>query len=545
VARLAWHPGAGQAQDNGAWWKHATIYQVYPSSFQDSDGDGHGDLPGVLSRIDHLGWLGVDTLWLGPVFASPMADHGYDVTGFTEVDRVFGSMSDFDALVHALHARSMKLVLDFIPNHTSDRHPWFAESRSSRDNPKRDWYVWADPAPGGGPPNNWLSRFGGTAWKWDEHTGQYYYHAFLEEQPDLNWRNPEVRSAMADVLRFWMHRGVDGFRIDAAAVLAEDALLRDDPPNPKAREQDLPPPERNERVNTNYRPEVLDWLAELRAVVDEFPARVLLGEVDTVGERIAHFYGKPDRLMLHLPLNYALLDSGWQAGALKKTIEGYLKLLPPHAWPDWIMGSHDKKRIADRIGDEQLRIAAMLLFTLPGTPIMYAGDEIGMLGARVAHDESLDPFEHLVPGYGLNRDPERSPMQWDAGPQAGFSRAMPWIRLAPQHERRNVDVQREDEGSLLSLYRRLIGLRKAHPVLRDGGLEHAFARGELLGFQRRLGPQRLQVLLNLGDDTCERGLPEESEGLVLSTDPQRQAAHASGTIRLQPHEGVVLALTTP
>jgi alpha-glucosidase len=415
-------------QNSYAWWQQGIIYQIYPLSFQDTNGDGRGDLPGILSRLEYLTWLGIDAVWIGPIYCSPMADFGYDITDFTGVDPVFGSLADFDRLVTALHSRHIRVLLDFVPNHTSHHHPWFLESRSSRDHPKRDWYVWAEPAPDGGPPNNWLSRFGGSAWEWDPATGQYYYHAFLKEQPDLNWRNPHVRAAMADVLRFWLRRGVDGFRIDAAAVLAEDELLRDDPPN-RAVDSRTPPPERFTRIYSDYRPEVFAWLGELRAVVEEFPDRVLLGEVDTSSDRIGRFYGDRECPILHAPLNYRLLDTLWEAQALTAMIEDYLSILPPDAWPNWVIGSHDKPRVARRLGPDQARVAALLLFTLPGTPIFYAGDELGLCGVPIPSEHSRDPFERRVPGYGLNRDPERAPMQWDASRNAGFTTGTPWPLL--------------------------------------------------------------------------------------------------------------------
>ena len=309
-----------------------------------------------------------------------MADFGYDNADFTDVDPRFGGLAELDRLLDALHARDIRLLLDFVPNHASHVHPWFVESRSSRDDPKRDWYVWAAPGPDGGPPNNWRGHFGGSAWEWDAATGQYYYHAFLKEQPDLNWRNPRVRAAMADVLRFWLHRGIDRFRIDAEAVLAETARLRDNPPKPDADER-TPPAERLDRVYTNYQPEVLDWLAELRCTVHEFPDRVLLGEVEASGDQIADFCGDDQRPILHLPLNYCLRDTPWEARTLAVMIEQYLGVLPQSAWPNWVVGSHDKPRMASALGNAQARVAAMLLLTLPGTPIFFAGDELGMCNA--------------------------------------------------------------------------------------------------------------------------------------------------------------------
>jgi alpha-glucosidase len=528
--------------DAHAWWQRAVIYQIYPLSFQDTDGDGRGDVDGVLARLDHLRWLGVDAIWLGPVYRSPMADFGYDIADFTDVDPAFGTLRDFDRLLSALHRHGLRLIMDFVPNHTSDRHPWFVESQSSRDNRKRDWYVWADPGPDGAPPNNWLSRFGGSAWEWHPATGQYYYHAFLKEQPDLNWRNPDVRAAMADVLRFWMRRGVDGFRIDAAAVLAEDELLRDDPPKPQADER-TPPPDRLERVYTNYRPEVLNWLGELRDAADEFSDRVLLGEVDGSGDRIAHFYGRQDRPLLHLPLNYRLHETQWKGSALAEAITAYLALVPDHGWPNWLIGGHDKKRIADVAGPGRERVAAMLLMTLPGTPVLYQGDEIGMKGARASSAQARDPFERRVPGYGLNRDPERAPMQWNGGANAGFTSGAPWLPLAGDHEARNVVEQRDDPRSLLKLYQRLIRLRHEMPMLAVADVRMEIRDDALIAYSCTSGRQQLVVALNLGSkpQVC-RPFASGRARLLLSTHLDRQDEMFDAGVPLRAHEGLILLL---
>ncbi|HVY57478.1 MAG TPA: alpha-amylase family glycosyl hydrolase [Xanthobacteraceae bacterium] len=519
------------------WWKTASVYQIYPLSFQDSNGDGFGDLPGLLSRVDYLADLGIGAVWLSPIYRSPMADFGYDVSDFTDVDPLFGTLDDFDRLVDALHRRSIRLLLDFIPNHTSIEHPWFAESRASRSNPKRDWYVWHDPAPDGGPPSNWLSRFGGSAWELDPQTGQYYYHAFLKEQPDLNWHNPRVREAMADVLRFWMRRGVDGFRVDASAVLAEDPLCRDDPPNPDFDEK-TPPPERFKRVYTDGRPETLEYLSELRRVVDAFPGRILAGEVQGSSDRIGRFYGtrKP---RFQLPLNYVLLDTAWDPHSIAAAIDRYLNAIPDRAWPDWAIGGHDKKRIASRLGPQQARNAAMLLFTLPGTPFFYAGDELGMTGVPVPSGEARDPFERLVPGYGLNRDPERAPMRWDAGPNAGFTSGKPWLPVGEGVETHNVSVERRDPGSMLNLYRSLIALRRTEPTLIAGRYQPLRCHDGVLLF-KRCGELDLLIALNLShaERRCEIGGRGE---VRLSTRLDRSEA-LDGTVHLRPDEGVVIAL---
>ena len=529
-------------KDCSFWWRQGSIYHIYPLSFQDSNGDGKGDLPGVLSRLDYLESLGVDAVWLGPIYPSPMADFGYDIADFTDVDPVFGSLDDLDRLTDALHARNIRLLLEFVPNHTSNVHPWFIESRSSRQSPKRDWYVWVDPRPDGGPPNNWLSRFGGGAWEWDAATGQYYYHAFLKEQPDLNWHNPQVRAAMADVLRFWLRRGIDGFRIDAAAVLAEDTLLRDEPPNPDSGER-TPPPERLKRIYTDCRPEVFGWLADLRAVVDEFPDRLLLGEVDTSPDRVREFYGDPERPIIHLPLNYRILDTRWKARRIAAMVEEYLGSLPQHGWPNWVIGSHDKKRIASSIGPDQARIAAMLLFTLPGTAIFYAGDELGMSGGSINAEQVLDPFERQVPGYGLNRDPERTPMQWNGSAHAGFTTGKPWLPVGEDHTSRNAEAENVDRRSLLNLYRRLLALRRSEPALAGSGYTMVQRSDDIFAYTRRHRNRRILVALNLSARGRSCYLPGAGGGRVLlSTQLDRIDEIATDRVRLASNEGVIIAL---
>jgi alpha-glucosidase len=523
------------------WRRHAVVYQIYPLSFSDSDDDGKGDLAGIVQRIDYLEWLGIDVVWLGPIFKSPMRDFGFDVSDFTMIDATFGTLDDFERLVDALHVRGIRLILDFVPNHTSNEHAWFKDSRSARDSAMRDWYVWCDPGADGGPPNNWTSRFGGSAWKFDEATGQYYYHAFLEEQPDLNWRNPAVRAAIANILSLWIRRGVDGFRLDAAAVLAEDELLRDDPPNPKAN-ADTPPPERRERVYTNYRPEVLDWLAELRSVIDRSSQAMLFGEVDTAEDKVADFFGTGERPILHAPLVYRLLEKPWEAKALAEAIGEYLRAVPPYGSAVWGIGSHDKSRIASRVGQAQARVAALIALTLPGIPIVYAGDEIGMEDVCRPTPTARDPFERRLPGYGLNRDAERTPMQWDATRNAGFSRAEPWLPVAPDYARRNVSGQRADDASLLHLYRRLLHRRRHEPALTEGTLTSLHADGDVLSYDRVHGQRRLAIVANLGHSPRTAKLQERGGTILLSTHGERDGeAVDEATLALDADEAVIIA----
>lgn len=522
---------------DSAWWQRAVIEQVAVPSFQDSNGDGYGDLSGLISRIEYLSWLGIDAIWLTPIYRSPMRDFGYDIADLCSVDPRFGTLDDFDELVSALHARDIRIILDFVPNHTSDEHAWFAESRSSRTDPKRDWYVWADAAENGGPPNNWLSRFGGSAWEWDERTGQYYYHSFLKEQPDLNWRNPALRAAMADVLRFWLRRGVDGFRVDASAVLAEDELLRDDPPNPDY-DESMPPPERLRRVFTDDRRETMQYLEEIRAVIDEFEDRVLCGEVQGKTGRIGHFY-EGDRPRLQMPLNYALLDSAWDALSLQGHIDAYVNAIPEDAWPVWVIGGHDKKRIASKIGQAQCRVLAMLTLTLRGTPFFFAGDEIGMEQVSIPKDRIDDPFEKLVPGYDLNRDPERTPMRWDASEKGGFTTGEPWLPMGADVASRNVETLRRDPRSLLTLYHQLIALRRREPILASGKQIPLRSLNDVLAFKRCSPEGELLIALNTAHQPRKFPLPR-SGNVMLSTHLDREGAPVSGALLLRPDEGVII-----
>jgi alpha-glucosidase len=523
--------------DKLTWWQRAVFYEIAPISFQDSNGDGKGDLPGLIGRIDYLEWLGVDAVWLTPIFRSPLLDLGYDVEDFCAIDPVFGSLDDFDRLVKELHARGMRIILDFVPNHTSDRHPWFLESRASRTNPKRGWYVWADAGPDGGPPNNWLSRFGGSAWEWDEKTEQYYYHSFLVEQPDLNWRNADLRRAMADVLRFWLRRGVDGFRTDASAVLVEDALLRDDPPNPDANAE-TPPPQRLKRVFTDDRRESMAYLEEIRAVVDEFEDRVLAAEVQGKTDRIGHFYGEAHP-RFHLPLNFALLDSPWDALSLQANIDAYFNAIPDGAWPDWVIGGHDKRRAAGKVGQPQARILAMLLLTLKGTPFLFAGDELGMEQVPIPPDRVQDPYEKLVSGYGLSRDPQRTPMRWDGTSTGGFTTGDPWLPMGNDVAARNVTRFQADERSLLWLYRRLIHLRRTEPALVAGEQVPMRSRHDILTYTRAWAGEEIVVALNTVHQPRKLEGPIEGT-LLLSTYLDRERTPVSASILLRADEGVIV-----
>ena len=531
---------------SAAWWQRGVIYQIYPRSFQDSNGDGIGDLKGIESRLDYLFHLGIDAIWISPIYPSPMVDFGYDVVDHCGVDSRFGSLAEFDSLLAAAHAKSIKVILDFVPNHTSDQHPWFLASKSARSDPQRDWYIWRDPAPGGGPPNNWISDFGGSAWTWDERTEQYYLHAFLEQQPDLNWRNPAVCAAMYDVLRFWLARGVDGFRIDVLWHLVKAEGFADNPPNPAYRPS-MGEMHRVLQLHSTDQPEVHAITAELRRIADGFGARVLIGEIYLPLERLMPYYG-PENTGVHLPFNFQLVDAPWNAYALRAMIAEYEAALPsPESWPNWVLGNHDRPRIASRVGEAQARVAAMLLLTLRGTPTLYYGDELGLGHVEIPASWVQDPRELREPGLGLGRDPVRTPMPWDVTPNAGFTTGAPWLPLNADWATRNVAQLAAAPGSILALHERLLALRRAHPALSIGDitlLDAVDAAPDVLVYERHHDGDRLLVALNLGSSSQALRVPAWlGHTPLLSTlegeHAPGRAAPGDGRIVLRPDEGVI------
>jgi len=537
-----------EAQKQAPWWERGVIYQIYPRSFQDSDADGIGDLAGIESRLDYLAGLGIDAIWLSPIYPSPMADFGYDVADYCGIDPMFGDLAGFDRLLAAVHARGLRLLLDFVPNHSSDQHPWFIESRASRDNPKRDWYIWRDPAPGGGPPNNWISDFGGSSWEWDETTGQYYLHAFLKSQPDLNWREPQLRSDMMAVLRFWLDRGVDGFRIDVLWHIVKAATLPDNPVNvdwtPDRTQRD-----RLIQLYSTDQPEAHTIAAEFRALADSYADRVLIGEICLSDDRLARWYGTADRPQVHLPVNFHLIETAWNADSLKRMVADYEASLPAWGWPNWVLGSHDARRIAARLGQAQARVAALLLLTLRGTPTLYQGDEIGIGEVTIPPDRVRDPQDLRQPGLGIGRDRSRTPIPWDVMDHAGFSTVDPWLPLNDDWRARNVACQDRDSSSLLSLYRSLLSLRRSHDALAIGDFTLVDAAEDVLAYTRCHAGDCLLIALNLGDQTRPLKLPTDTSvaEVLASTLLPSTVGPANLAIReidtpLAPNEGLILRL---
>jgi alpha-glucosidase len=523
---------------SGSWWQRGVIYQVYPRSFQDSNGDGIGDLNGIAARLDHFVALGVDAIWISPIFLSPMADFGYDVADYCAIDPIFGTLADFDRLVAAAHAKGLRIILDFVPNHTSDQHPWFVESRSSRATAKRDWYIWRAPRGDGGPPSNWLSEFGGPAWTFDRATGDYYYHAYLKEQPDLNWRNPAVRAAMLDVLRFWFERGVDGFRVDAIHHLIEDDQLRDNPPDANWR-PGMSPARRLLRAYTMDQPEVHEVITAMRQVADRYGDKVMIGEAYLPIDRMMAYYGV-DLTGFHLPFNFHLMSTPWTPTAVAALIHAYERALPDGGWPNWVLGNHDRSRVASRLGREQARVAAMLLLTLRGTPTIYQGEEIGMLDVAIPRDRIADPWEKNVPGLGLGRDPVRTPLPFDGTDNGGFTHGEPWLPLGPEHGVVNVEMEAANPRSMLSLYRALLALRRGEEALVTGQWEPIAAGDQVLAYVRRHGSRAVMVALNMSGKASELAIAGPAN-VLLSTHLDRAGREGrSDVLRLRPHEGCIV-----
>jgi alpha-glucosidase len=524
-----------------SWWQTGIIYQIYPRSFLDSNGDGVGDLAGIASKLDYLNWLGVDALWLSPIYPSPMADFGYDISDHTAVHPLFGTLRDFDTLLEQAHKRNLKVILDFVPNHTSDEHPWFQLSRSGRMNEKRDWYMWQDPAPAGGPPNNWTSMFGGSAWQFDEKTGQYSLHMFDVKQPDLYWRNPAVRQAMYDVLRFWLDRGVDGFRIDVLSRLLKDEQFRDNPWNPDWKEGDSPDKRQLSRY-TQDQPGIHQIVQEMRAIADHYDERVLIGEIYMPVERVVQYYGEQlDEA--HLPFNFQLVTtSNWEASAIRQIVDTYEAALPSGAWPNWVLGNHDKPRIATRVGREQARTAQMLLLTLRGTPTCYYGDELGMLNVPITPELIHDPQGKEHPVH--SRDPERTPMQWDGSANAGFCApgVNPWLPVADDYQIYNVACERQDPHSFLTFTRRLLELRKVLPALTIGSFQSIDQENvNCFVYLRQHDDQGYLVMLNFSAQEQVVTVAGHTQGYIaLSTAMDRESMVDLSDVHLRSYEGLLI-----
>jgi alpha-glucosidase len=531
------------------WWQSGVVYQIYPRSFQDTNGNGIGDLQGIIERLDYLNdgtpdSLGIDAIWISPFYPSPMKDFGYDVADYCDVDPMFGDLATFDQLVAAAHERNIKIIIDWVPNHTSDQHAWFMESRSGRDTPKRNWYIWRDPKPDGSPPNNWGSFFGGPAWTFDVATEQFYMHQFVPEQPELNWRNPEVKTAMFDTLRFWLDRGVDGFRMDVIGLIIKDEQLRDNPPNP-----DAPPnlPEnaifhRLQQVYNMDQDEVHDVLREIRQLFDTYDERVAIGELWGPLDRWVKYYGEAGE-ELHMPFNFRLMDgSKWDAQTMQGLVDAMEAALPDFAWPNYVLGNHDRIRLATRFGGQaQARVAAMMLLTLRGTPTLYYGDEIGLENGDIRPEQMQDP-QGINLGVEMTRDVCRTPMQWDASQNAGFSTAEPWLPLSADYVERNVAVQTADPTSILNLYRKLLWYRRRSAVLQGGSYRALDLHEKCFVCLRETVEQRCLVALNFANTACELDVAGIGNGRIALSTHLDRVEKLSGGLALRPFEGVIVEL---
>ncbi|NBD29896.1 MAG: DUF3459 domain-containing protein [Alphaproteobacteria bacterium] len=494
---------------NPDWWRGAIVYQIYPRSFQDSTGDGIGDLAGITRRLDHVASLGVDAIWLSPIFTSPMKDMGYDVADYVDIDPIFGDLADFDALIARAHDLGLKVIIDQVLSHSSDKHPWFTESRASRDNAKADWYVWADPKPDGTPPNNWPSVFGGPAWEWEPRRRQFYLHNFLAEQPDLNMHNPEVQQAILDSMRFWLDRGVDGFRLDTVNYYFHDRSLRDNPPNPD-NAADPPAETYGWQVHefSKNQPENIAFLKRMRALTDAYQARMMVGEVGDAGTRgmeIMAEYTKGNE-RLHMCYNFEMLGPGYSAGHFRGAIEAF-KAAAPDGWPSWSFSNHDTRRHVTRWAaqsrdpDELAKQAVALLMAFEGTIGLYQGEELALPEAELDYHELTDPpglrFWPEVKG----RDGCRTPMVWEAeAPNGGFGTGKPWLPVKPPHLARAVDRMEAANDSVLHAYRRTIAFRKDSPALRAGGTEFIDLPEPILAFHRAADGQVMTCVFNLSKD---------------------------------------------
>jgi alpha-glucosidase len=496
------------------WWKSTVIYQIYPRSFLDTNGDGVGDLAGIRAKLDHLQWLGVGAIWLSPFFTSPMADFGYDVADYCDVDPLFGTLADFDELVADAHERDIKVLIDWVPNHSSDQHPWFVESRSSRDNPKRDWYVWRDGSPDG-PPNNWIANFTGeSAWTWDDTTEQWYLHLFLPEQPDLNWNNPEVISAMHDTLRFWLDRGVDGFRMDVVHAIGKGDDLPDMPADLGA-------------VGTTLfhdYPRTHALLRDIRALLDSYDGpRTSVGEVYLLSTaKVAEYYGNDDEL--HLAFNFPPLHAPWDANVWRRRIERVVEEMDPrHAWPTWVLSNHDNPRHATRYGgsETRARAAAVLLLTLRGTPFMYAGEELGLEDAVIPGDRVVDPG---------GRDGCRAPIPWTSAPDHGWGTPDPWLPWPPDATSRNAATLAGNEGSILNLYRRVLLARQASAALTSGDFAFLPAPDGVIAYERTAADDRRIVIVNFTDAEEAVPLGDDLVVEVASWSPATEGESYAGVI---------------
>ena len=541
---------------NSEWWRGGVVYQIYPRSFQDSDGDGIGDLPGVTARLDHVAHMGADAIWLSPFQKSPMKDFGYDVSDYCDVDPMFGTLGDFKTLLARAHALGLKVIIDQVLSHTSDQHPWFIESRASRDNPKADWYVWADPKEDGNPPNNWLSIFGGSSWQWDTRRKQYYLHNFLTSQPDLNFHCAAVQDALLDTVKFWLDLGVDGYRLDTANFYFHDAQLRDNPPRGEPTGEDpavsaVNPYAWQWHKHDKSQPENIAFLKRLRQLLDQYPDTTMVGEIgdDDGLARVAEYTSGHDKL--HMAYCFDLLGESHDATYLHEVLSRFAKVVGD-GWPCWALANHDVPRLATRWGGAQpdvrlLRLAAAMQMSLRGSPSLYQGDELGLPEAEIAFKDLQDPYGITMWPEFKGRDGCRTPMPWEAGAvQAGFSTAQKaWLPVPAAHFQLAADRQQGASGSLLSFYTQLLHWRRTQPALVKGSMSLLPAHAQVLAFVREYEGQRVLCAFNFSDQSTTLPLLSElADAANLTESSLGGARFEGGSLRFEPWGGLFARLPT-
>ncbi len=533
------------------WSRNAIAYQIYPLSFKDSNGDGKGDLAGILEKIDYLNGaensLGINAVWLCPFYKSPMHDMGYDISDYTDINTQFGDLETFEKLIHELHARNIKVIIDFVGNHTSFEHPWFVESRSSRENPKRNWYVWRDGDDYGNPPNNWLSIFGGSAWEYDKKTEQYYLHTFLKEQPDLNWHNPDVRKTMMEVIDFWAHKGVDGFRIDAFYNFIEDEFLRDDPINPMyVKDRDEPYKSlthRHSLVTANKMGLLTEFVKEALKKHEDI---LIVAEayISSKDMHTIHDLMDTDRFTI---FNFSFIGSPFTATEYKRLVDEYLDqgYSNPKFLPNFTFGNHDVSRLVSRIGEAEARLAAFLQFTLPGLIFVYNGDELGMSDGKITPDSIRDKAAQIIFKQTKTRDPERTPMQWDDSVYAGFSSHKPWLPINDNYKTLNIAHSERDTGSILSLYKNLIRIRQSIDALRVGSyVPRNSHSSHVFSFEVHHGDERYLIAANFSNEIKRELIPTDSKNpaVIFSSSNKISTNSLPNAIELMPLEGYIVKL---
>ena len=536
------NPSTDTQAENWIWWKHGVIYQILVRSFYDADGDGNGDLQGIISKLDYLESLGITAIWLTPIFESPMYDQGYDVRDYLEIDPRYGTLEDLTELIEKAHERGIRIILDLVLNHTSNFHPWFLESRSSISNPKRDWYIWQDPV-NGGPPSNWRSAYGGSAWEWDEKTQQYYLHSFFKEQPDLNWRNKALREEFFEIMRYWLDIGIDGFRLDVINAIVKDKKFRDNP-------WKFSFPFFQEHLFNRNRPKSFKIVKSLRKVVDDYDDRMLVGEVYTLppgdAEVVSNYLGKGDD-GLHIAFDFSLIFSKWNARKYYKAIKQWYKHIPHNGWPCHVLSNHDLHRSFNRYGilrdkADKAKLAAVLLLTLKGTPFLYYGEEIGMENIKLKRRDINDPVGKKYWPIYSGRDQARTPMQWNEEENAGFTSGLPWLKVNPGYKDKNVALQSKDPDSIFNTYKNLIHLRQKFPALQSGKWKPVNkGYSGILSYYRTYGDQMVFVVLNFTSSTKKIDLPHGRTWKNLySTKSLKKEKLLIGRYKLEPYEAMVL-----